>query len=61
MAAMRLKLLPFLFVNFRYAHTFQIQEGYANLDNDPSKIEEHYRYYYPDNVFIGDIEFGWEF
>ncbi len=58
-SALRLKLLPFLFVNFRYFHTFQLADGYADYTGDG--IEEHYRHYYPANVFQGDVEIGYEF
>lgn len=58
-SALRLKLLPFLFVNFRYFHTFQLADGYADYTGDG--IEEHYRHYAPANVFQGDVEFGYEF
>jgi hypothetical protein len=57
--ALRLKLLPFLFINARYFHTFEIQEGGKDLNGD--NLEENYRYYMPGNIFEGDIEFGWEF
>jgi hypothetical protein len=58
-SALRLKLLPFLFVNFRYFHTFQLADGYADFTGDG--IEEHYRHYAPADVFQGDFEIGYEF
>ncbi|MBN2499100.1 MAG: hypothetical protein JXR96_31215, partial [Deltaproteobacteria bacterium] len=57
--AVRLKLLPFLFVNFRYHFTLGLREQYADLTGDG--FENHYRFYEPYHGIMGDVEFGWEF
>jgi hypothetical protein len=56
-AAARLRLLPFLFVNLRYQHTFQILSGWADLDIP----DRQYRYYEPAHNYLVDVELGWEF
>jgi hypothetical protein len=56
-AAARLRALPFLFINFRYFYTFELNDGYADLD----RPDRQYRYY--DNIhgWMADFELGWEF
>jgi len=56
-AAARLRLLPFLFINLRYQHTFQILSGWADLDIP----DRQYRYYEPAHNYLVDVELGWEF
>lgn len=58
-AAARLRILPFLFINFRYFHTLMLREGAADLNADG--LEDVYRAYEPHHAWMGDIEFGWEF
>jgi hypothetical protein len=58
-SAARVKLLPFLFLNFRYYHTFELKEGFADFNNDG--LEQHYRLYMPNNGWMTDVEIGWEF
>ncbi len=58
-SAVRLRLLPFLFVNFRYFHSLMLREGNADLNGDG--LENAYRIYEPHHAWMGDIEFGWEF
>ena len=58
-AALRLRILPFLFINFRYTHTLMFSEGNGDLNADG--LEDAYRLYQPSHAWMGDIEFGWEF
>ena len=58
-AAARLHLLPFLFINFRYYHTWMLREGATDLNGDG--LEDSYRLYLPHHAWMGDLELGWEF
>jgi hypothetical protein len=58
-AAARLRLLPIVFINFRYHHTLQFRKGTADLNGDG--MENTYQYYLPLSGYMADIEFGWEF
>ena len=55
--ATRLRALPFLFVNFRYFHTFEIVDGYREI----SGTERQYRFYEGIHGWSFDFELGWEF
>ncbi len=58
-AAARLHLLPFLFINFRYYHTWMLRDGAKDLNGDG--LEDAYRMYLPYHAWMGDLELGWEF
>jgi hypothetical protein len=58
-AAARVKVVPFIFLNFRYHYTFELREDYADLNNDG--FEQFYRFYEAAHGWMADIEFGWEF
>ena len=58
-AAVRLRVFPFLFINFQYQHTLHFSEGEEELTGD--EYLDRYRYYAPAHGFFGDLEFGWEF
>ncbi len=58
-AAVRLRVFPFMFINFHYHHTLHFSEGEAELTGD--EYLDRYRYYAPAHGFFGDLEFGWEF
>lgn len=58
-AAARLRILPFLFLNFRYHHTLMLREQTRDINDDG--LEDFFRAYTPHHAWMGDIEFGWEF
>ncbi|MBW1871395.1 MAG: hypothetical protein JRJ19_04985, partial [Deltaproteobacteria bacterium] len=58
-AAARVKVVPFIFLNFRYHYTFELRVDFADLTGDG--FEEHYRFYEAAQGWMADIEFGWEF
>jgi hypothetical protein len=58
-AAARLRILPFLFINFRYHHTLMLREQTRDINDDG--LEDFFRAYTPHHAWMGDIEFGWEF
>jgi len=58
-AAVRLRVLPFLFCNFRYHYTFELRDDFADLTGNG--IEEHYRLYDKMHGWLADVELGWEF
>jgi hypothetical protein len=58
-AAARLRLLPFLFVNGRYFHTFELAEDYRDVTGDG--LLQHVRLYRLDHSWSTDVELGWEF
>jgi len=58
-AAARAKVVPFIFLNFRYHYTFELHEDFADLTGDG--LEQRYRFYEAMHGWMADIEFGWEF
>jgi hypothetical protein len=54
-SAARLRVFPFMFVNFRYFHTFALEEGMDTLSPEAE------RFYKARNGWLADVEFGWEF
>ncbi|HUU01100.1 MAG TPA: hypothetical protein VM425_06670 [Myxococcota bacterium] len=58
-AAARMRVLPFLFINFRYHYTFQLREDFADLTGDG--LEQRYRFYEAMHGWLADLELGWEF
>lgn len=58
-AAVRLRVLPFLFCNFRYHYTFELRDDFADLTGNG--IEEHYRLFDKMHGWLADVELGWEF
>ncbi len=59
LGALRLKMLPFLFFNFRYHHTFRLREDVADLNGDG--FENSFRFYLNTQGWLANFELGWEF